>query len=765
MPLVKRRRPSCLAVACTLALFTLGLHRHRCGDDDDHEIMVMSFFAHAALPNNDDQPTSSSTTTTAITVSRPPNYYELLNLESPDTHRRSRTSSALNNRKKRSTYRSKIGTSDIKKAYRKQAQMYHPDKARNKNITTQEATSRFAEIAEAYQILIDPQQRYQYDWELLELEEDYERDRLILEQQQQNNQQRDQTIEHQRVHQRNDDGVDASFYDRVRHGASNFNAWKSNLDPWAVFEEFFFQDESIVVDDYGYQESKSYTSYHHDERRSSQQYNTPTSHDRSQPHVHETTIYQGYDPDFGADRYTVFRREEYIDRNYFRILGQDFIAGRQLDSFTGFTLQQYYSAVTEPYFVDEGYLITKTNFHAGDNKGDKHDANDNVQNDHDRQQTTTQQKAEKRYFQSRLDIGESFTPNDSNSNPWISPNEDYRAILTSTCELQIISNIYGRNNVIWSSETYIPNTRAHGCHLTLNSIGQLVLSVDYVSGLDSIGNSVLWETPLPRVVPHRSHDDEDGSKEQQMPVTFQYYASLDDDGVIAIYRVLEKLEDGTSTTNHTSSTGRIKKTQFKQQMRPMIDKLGIMYHRVSNAALNNGQTKASIVWDEFRYKVGRIFTSKPTKDFHSGVKKSQHECVYSTSPLGCLIPGRNAIVISRKIVRSIHNSIQLMDAFLKSLVEPADDYNDYYTSYPYYQDDEEDNILDTLLRVTGTVGANLGKVGVHGIHAAHHKLKQGGKIAGRMVGKMKKRVGTESVRWGQKLHERAEADSFSDIFF
>lgn len=160
MPLVKRRRPSCLAVACTLALFTLGLHRHRCGDDDDHEIMVMSFFAHAALPNNDDQPTSSSTTTAATTVSRPPNYYELLNLESPDTHRRSRTSSALNNRKKRSTYRSKIGTSDIKKAYRKQAQMYHPDKARNMNITTQEATSRFAEIAEAYQILIDPQQRY-----------------------------------------------------------------------------------------------------------------------------------------------------------------------------------------------------------------------------------------------------------------------------------------------------------------------------------------------------------------------------------------------------------------------------------------------------------------------------------------------------------------------------------------------------------------------------------------------------------------------------
>ena len=749
MPLLKRRRPSCLAVAFTLALFTLGLHRHRCGDDDDHEIMVMSFFAHAAMPNNDDQPTSPSSST-ATTITRPPNYYELLGLESPDTHRRSR--------KKRSTFRAKIGTSDIKKAYRKQAQMYHPDKARNKNITTQDATSRFAEIAEAYQILIDPQQRYQYDWELLELEDDYERDRLIVEQQQQqqqNSQQRDQTVKHKRGHQRNND----DFYERVRHGASNFNAWKSNLDPWAVFEEFFFQDdESIVDNDYGYQESsKSYTSYYHDERsRSSSQqyYNTPTSNDRSpQPHVHETTIYQGYDPDFGADRYTVFRREEYIDGNYFRIVGQDFISGRQVDPFTGFALQQqYYSAVTEPYFVDEGYLTTTTTSFEADDKNEDY----NVRHNHDRQQTQ-QHKATNRNSQSRLDIGESFTPNDSHSNPWISSNEDYRAILTDTCELQIISKV-GRNKVIWSSETYIPNTRAHGCHLTLNSIGRLVLSVDYGSGLESIGNTVLWETPLPRVVPHWSHDNVDDKKEK-LPVTFQYYASLDDDGVIAIYRVVEKVKDGTPNTNHTSPSGRIYK-----QMRPMIDKLSIMYHRVSNAALNHGQTKASIVWDELRYKVGRMFTSKPIKDLHSGVKKSHHECVYSTSLLGCLVPGRNAIVLSRKIVRSINSSLQLLDAFLKSLAEPSDDYDNYYnnyeSSYPYYEDDEEDNILDTLLRVTGTVGAKLGKVGVYGMHAAHHKLKQGGKIAGRMVGRMKKRVGTESVRWGQKLHERADADSF-----
>ena len=40
-------------------------------------------------------------------------------------------------------------------------------------------------------------------------------------------------------------------------------------------------------------------------------------------------------------------------------------------------------------------------------------------------------------------------------------------------------------------------------------------------------------------------------KKEKLPVTFQYYASLDDDGVIAIYRVVEKVEDGTPNTAHT----------------------------------------------------------------------------------------------------------------------------------------------------------------------------------------------------------------------
>lgn len=115
---------------------------------------------------------------------KPINYYELLGLESPDTHRRPKANT-LHNRKKRSAYRARITNDQIKKAYRKQAQLYHPDKLAARrlkqekrnvtdshvttvdiandplaNMTIEEATSLFARIAEAYQVLSDPAQRF-----------------------------------------------------------------------------------------------------------------------------------------------------------------------------------------------------------------------------------------------------------------------------------------------------------------------------------------------------------------------------------------------------------------------------------------------------------------------------------------------------------------------------------------------------------------------------------------------------------------------------
>ena len=53
---------------------------------------------------------------------------------------------------------------DIKKAYRKAAMKYHPDKFANaSDAEKKDAEEKFKEINEAYQILSDPQKKQQYD--------------------------------------------------------------------------------------------------------------------------------------------------------------------------------------------------------------------------------------------------------------------------------------------------------------------------------------------------------------------------------------------------------------------------------------------------------------------------------------------------------------------------------------------------------------------------------------------------------------------------
>src|SRR5213080_1032449 len=53
----------------------------------------------------------------------------------------------------------KASQEDIKKAYRKLARQYHPDK----NPGDKDAETRFKEISAAYDVLGDPEKRKQYD--------------------------------------------------------------------------------------------------------------------------------------------------------------------------------------------------------------------------------------------------------------------------------------------------------------------------------------------------------------------------------------------------------------------------------------------------------------------------------------------------------------------------------------------------------------------------------------------------------------------------
>ena len=460
--------------------------------------------------------------------------------------------------------------------------------------------------------------------------------------------------------------------------------------------------------------------------------------------------------------------------------------GTQVDPYTGFTLREYYSAITEPYVVEEGYS----------NK------DDNSANNYDDQPYETRQSHKQRQSIYKLEQGEFITPNRSNTaNQWISPNGRYEGVLSSTCELQILrhdnSDEGPTSTVVWTTDTYIPHSRANGCHLTLSSLGQLSLSVDFGSGLGSAtsSNTVLWTSPLPPVVPHLFHEDNGDES-----VSFYYYSSLDNDGVIAVYRVqtngiqpqkkkTTKTKPGNNLFTDQASPNQNNSREVQSGQSPMhqvpkiVERLSLMYHQLSKASSEQKKTKAALAWDHVRFSVGKLLTCRPrlavahsrnhlSARFNDSEKNKEREnvsqsgiearaeCVYSTSPVGCLTPGRNAIHLSKSFGAFIKNSVKSLDSkvdkFISHLTETTDDYDSSFM----HDDDLDDDILDTLIRITGAAGATGVKLGRAGVHAAQIGLKRGKKAAGNVVGKMKERVGDQSSKWSKRLREKDDVDSF-----
>jgi curved DNA-binding protein CbpA len=110
---------------------------------------------------------------------------------------------------------------EIKKAYRKQAQQWHPDKLVGDNTTTtQEGNDRFARVAEAYQVLSKEKQEY----------DNYLR-------------QRDQ--------QTHNDFSRTPSADSAEDTA--WHPFHEPIDPWAIFQDFFSDFYSS-----GYARSESY---------------------------------------------------------------------------------------------------------------------------------------------------------------------------------------------------------------------------------------------------------------------------------------------------------------------------------------------------------------------------------------------------------------------------------------------------------------------------------------------------------------------------
>lgn len=216
-------------------------------------------------------------------------YYAILGLQ---------TARRKNSRRKRQAERQAFEGKDVKRAYRRQAQLYHPDK-RNATISIEESNVRFARIAEAYEVLNDPIKRNDYDVWLLDCE-DY-------------------------LHQATSDG------NRAHRGSDSWS-FLDNLrtsDPRRVFQEFFF----------GPLETKDTTS-------------EKTFHSNHQPlRVNERREVM-YDSN-GNEIIRVLQTEVYPvegDGTYFfRVVAQDYTG--QYDRFKGWG----YQPISQPFVVEEGY--------------------------------------------------------------------------------------------------------------------------------------------------------------------------------------------------------------------------------------------------------------------------------------------------------------------------------------------------------------------------------------------------------------------------
>jgi curved DNA-binding protein CbpA len=115
---------------------------------------------------------------------------------------------------------SEVDDKTIKQAYRREARTWHPDKHQNSNVSKEEATERFRRIAEAYEVLSDPEQRSLYRSYLKE----------------QTNTPNGRTRE----------ASSSSAYTTATDNAAawnNFFSWETFRDPFKVFEEFFFTQE------------------------------------------------------------------------------------------------------------------------------------------------------------------------------------------------------------------------------------------------------------------------------------------------------------------------------------------------------------------------------------------------------------------------------------------------------------------------------------------------------------------------------------------
>ena len=571
------------------------------------------------------------------------NYYQLLNLLPEDYYNKQGSSKfRLKSKRERKKERSVIQTKDIKKAYRKQAQLWHPDKIQSRknqqtnatstngidyaSLSDEECNRRFAKLAEAYEVLNNDEKRRDYDSFLLDAEDQMERD-------------------HDRD-QKRQPAESATASDQFFQYTNTFKEFFT--DPMSTFEEFFFG--SGDGDDQGNDRSfmeDIFDSFYAGSQRNhedNQSYN-------QQPDRTSETTQVTYDPRFGTEVLRVLHREEFDrpqeSQTYFRVIGQKFI--EEFDPIYGRSLG--YQPITEPYIVEEGYLQYKKQRKKSESFNDQQRRKDPK---HRTLLVITSHRLEKYEF---------ITPKSIHIH---STNGEYYAGLTPECELVIMHDEgpFEEDTEMWGSNTFVPPQHRDGCALAMYG-ARIAIVVGNVEN----PTTVLWTSPPPPpIVPGSPFDGEE---------IIDFYCSLDDDGSLSVYRTRER-------------------KKFHVSRRDLVGIAEMWWtDLVTGEAPTPPNSKAANTWKSIQRWTHLKIRGKPTvgtwaREERKSPEVATHvdECVFATGPAGCNTAGRHVVNISKTIKRYAEKAVSQIDGKVGGFVDSI------------YDGGEDDiDVFDTFLRV------------------------------------------------------------------
>jgi len=576
------------------------------------------------------------------------NYYEILGLTRPTTSDATTTTMTTATT---TTTTTTIDPKTIRKAYRKQAQLWHPDKRptssqqttssnnnngndgvrnnnnnkKNKHNSTtvtassssssnnkEEATARFAQIAQAYEVLSDEWKRKEYD--------------LFL-----------QYCDNMAMQE--NDIVDESVVGRRR---PQWAKVLSKIDPFALFEEFFsfgngkgrYQDDDEDDED---------ATWFFD---MPPQNSDPIRITKYQEEFRKPNSSSGGGRGGGSSSIEEFVRvsqmEEYAPdasgRYYYRVVSQEFI--KQIDPYTGNVIL---TPVTTPYLREEG---------------------------HEKKKPSALPR------QSLLFPGDVFT---SSSPLLVSPNRRYYAGLSQECEFVIMAeNTFGDDTPVWSSESSFPSP--DHCFLTLRG-PHLVIAL----GRPEMPHQILWysestttddESPPGPRGGYSTSDKNNNERMFSSPST--YLAQLENDGSLVVYKVWSPspyfqelpLSSRAWWTARHFIDGTTRDDQYYESLMAM----GGGFSSSSSSSSSSFQRSSS------------------SSSTSSATTPTYKRCMYATGPLGCHRLARRLYQLSLEIYFRLKSIMGKMDVMFDTLMDLMM---------------EEENYLQILMESTSGFGSQL----------------------------------------------------------